>query len=103
MTSLPFLFKKISSGAIALLALFVFLLANCQPSYAQSTPTPPAPATTPQSGPGPNFADHQKKELDRIAAHIQVLQTLQSCVQAATDHAGIKACNQTAKASEHHK
>jgi len=57
-------------------------------------------ASSPAGGKGAaNFAQHKQKELDRIAAHQQVLQTLQSCVQGANDAAAIKACNQAAHAS----
>jgi len=80
-----------SLGSGFLLALCIAML--CQHARAQSTPTPAQPT--------PNFSAPQQKELTHIAARIQVLQTLQSCLQAATDHAGIKACNQTAKQSEH--
>ncbi len=68
-------------------------------AFAQSTTAPASPPGQ-QKGAGPNFQEHQQKELARIGQHIQILQTLQSCVQSATDHAAIKACNETAKQSE---
>jgi hypothetical protein len=67
-------------------------------AFAQTTTTP-APPSAPK-GTGANFQEHQQKELARIGQHIQILQTLQSCVQSATDHAAIKTCNETAKQSE---
>lgn len=42
------------------------------------------------------FAEHKQKVLARIQSHMQVMQTLQSCVQAAKDHPAIKACEKTA-------
>ena len=83
---------KYSMTAIVMIVLLLSLLSDR--AHAQ------APAPAPVAA-GANFAEHQQKELSHIAQHLQVLQTLQSCVQAATDHAGIKACNATAKASEH--
>jgi hypothetical protein len=45
------------------------------------------------------FAQHKQNELNHIQAHMQILQTLQGCVQAATDRAGIHTCNETAHQS----
>ena len=43
------------------------------------------------------FAAHKQKLLDKVQARLQVLQTLQLCVQAANDHAAVKICEQTAR------
>ena len=60
-------------------------------------------ASAPAGGKGAaNFAQHKQKELDRIAEHLSTLQTLQSCVQAANDHAAIKACNDAAHGAMKH-
>jgi hypothetical protein len=71
-------------------------LACAFPVCAQTTTT-----TTTKSGQGnpAQFAQHKQNELNKIQAHMQILQTLQSCVQAATDHAAIHSCNQTAEAA----
>ena len=61
-------------------------------AHAQSAPPPPPP----QAG-GKNFEEHKQKELARISRHLQIMQTLQSCVQAAADHSAMKACNEAAK------
>jgi hypothetical protein len=45
------------------------------------------------------FAQHKQNELNMIQSRMQILQTLQSCVQGATDHAAIHSCNQTAEAA----
>jgi hypothetical protein len=59
-----------------------------------------APATPPnQADAAAKFAAHKQKELAHIAHHLQVIQTLQSCVESATDRAGLKACNETAHAA----
>lgn len=65
-----------------------------------------AQSGTPQPGtPGDpaNFAAYKQKELAHIAAHIQVAQTLQACVQGATDREALKACREAAHASMGHK
>jgi hypothetical protein len=66
-------------------------------SFAQTTTQPPG---APAAGASGGFAAHQQKELANIAQRIQILQTLQTCVQAATDHNGLKTCHETAKQSE---
>jgi len=71
----------------ATLLTFVALLA----SAAAGAQTPPSPA-----GGDANFAAHKQKELAKIQQHQQVLQTLQSCVNAATTHDAVKQCNETA-------
>lgn len=65
-----------------------------------------AQSGTPQAGtPGDpaNFAAYKQKELAQIAAHIQVAQTLQACVQGAGDREALKTCRETAHASMGHK
>jgi hypothetical protein len=72
-------------------------LACALPVLAQTTTTTtPAPKGQPNAA---QFAQHKQNELNAIQAHMQIMQTLQSCVQAATDHAAIRACNQTAEAA----
>jgi hypothetical protein len=58
-----------------------------------------AQGTPPVAGGSAAFAQHKQRELARIASHLQALQTLQSCVQSATDHAAVKACNEAARAA----
>ena len=87
MMSSLFLSKSVRLLLSALLALSatVALAQNAEPGAGQ--------------GAGKNFEEHKQKELARIAQHLQMMQTLQSCVQAATDHAAIKSCNEAAKAA----
>jgi hypothetical protein len=69
-------------------------LACALPVSAQTSPATP--------GGQPNaaqFAQHKQNELNRIQARIQIEQTLQLCVQAATNHAGMHTCNETARQS----
>jgi len=73
------------------------LVMSAAAALAQSAPPPAA-------GPGKNFEEHKQKELARIEHHLQMMQALQSCVQAATNHDEIKSCNdaaKTGKSSEH--
>jgi hypothetical protein len=91
--------------ATTLVATAIALLS--QPSHAQtsapgqtSLPGQPAPPPPPPPPGSANFAQNKQKELDHIAAHMQILQTMQSCVQSASDHAALKACHDTAKQSE---
>jgi len=87
-------------GICTLVAMTILILLISQNGHAQTPATPnQAPPAQPK-GSGPNFAEHQQKELAHIATHIQILQTLQSCVQAATNHESLKACNETAHQSE---
>ncbi len=86
-------------GLGTLVAMTILLLFMNQHAQAQ-TPATPNPTLPAQPRQTPNFAEHQQKELAHIAAHIQILQTLQSCVQSATSHESLKACNETAHQSE---
>ena len=61
-----------------------------------------AQSASPTSSTPAGFAQHKQMELSRIAAHLQIMQTLQTCVQSAADHAAIKACNETAHAAIGH-
>lgn len=62
---------------------------------AESASTPAN--STPKGQPDPaRFSEHKQKVLARIQTHLQVLQTLQSCVQAANDQPAIRACEKTA-------
>jgi hypothetical protein len=58
----------------------------------------PSSATDPAS-----FAAYKQKTLTRIANHIQVAQTLQSCVQGASDSAAVKTCKKTAHSAMGHR
>jgi len=80
-------------------ALAVVCALSGHPAFAQSATTPTPPPQQ-QKAPGPDFATHQQKELAHIGQRIQIMQTLQSCIQSATDHAGMKTCNETARQSE---
>ncbi|MES2353580.1 MAG: hypothetical protein V4568_04095 [Pseudomonadota bacterium] len=71
------------------------MLACILTANAQSTATPGTNAPKGQPDPA-RFAEHKQKVLTRIQSHQQIIQTLQSCVQAANDHAAIKACEKTA-------
>ena len=72
----------------------LLLLAAAAPLCAGAQP---AGAAAP--GSGADFAQHKQRELARIAERIEALQKLQGCVQAAADHAAVRSCNETARAS----
>ncbi|PRC93735.1 hypothetical protein [Solimicrobium silvestre] len=95
------LFSYSIMGMLIMAMLLSFTMVS-RHATAQTPASPPASAPA-GAGAGAKFADHKTKELARIAHHLEVLQTLQSCVQAANDHAAMKTCNETAKASEHQK
>jgi hypothetical protein len=73
--------------------------APAAPAPAASAPAASAPAT---ADPAAKFAARKEKALARIAAHLQALQAQQSCVQAATDRAGMKACRKAARSDRKH-
>ena len=78
-------------------ALFALVLSAVSGlSLAQSSA--PSSATDPAA-----FAAYKQKALTRIANHIQVAQTLQTCVQGANDSAAVKACKKTAHSSMGHR
>ena len=81
---------------IAASMLACMLTANAQST---STPVPGAPKGQPDPA---RFAEHKQKVLARIQSRLEIMQTLQSCVQAANDHAAIKACEKTAHANMPH-
>jgi hypothetical protein len=87
-----------NASKVAALALAATLTAGSGMSMAQSA-SPSAPAGPDTAA---NFAQHKQMKLSRIAARMQALQTLQSCVQGAADHAAIKSCNDAARASTRH-
>jgi hypothetical protein len=62
--------------------------------HAQTTAPAPGAATGTA-----NFATHKEKVLAKIQQHMSTLQTLQSCVNAATDSAAIKSCEEQAHAA----
>jgi hypothetical protein len=79
-------------------ALFALVLAATSGlSLAQSS-APSSSATDPAA-----FAAYKQKTLTRIANHIQVAQTLQSCVQGANDSAAMKSCKKAAHGSMGHR
>lgn len=82
-------------STLTALILFCTFAAN-----AQST-APSAGNAKGQPDPA-KFAEHKQKILTHVQMRLQSLQTLQSCVQSANDHAAIKACEQTAHQSMPH-
>jgi hypothetical protein len=60
------------------------------------TPLPSAVGTPKGASETARFTAHKQKLLDRIQARLQVLQTLQSCVQASNERTAMKVCEQTA-------
>jgi hypothetical protein len=44
------------------------------------------------------FPEHKKMMVDAITKQIENLQKAKSCIEAATDHEGVKKCHETAKA-----
>jgi hypothetical protein len=69
---------------------------------AASAPAASAPAVTaPKPDRAEKFAANKERALDRIAKHLQNLQTLQTCTQAANDRAGLKACHKPAHPAHH--
>ena len=99
MTTQLFLSKKVKAPTIGIITAILTLSASLV--YAQAAaPSAAAPAVAVAVAPGKNFTAHKEKELAHIAHRLQILQTLQSCVQAATDHAALKACHVTAKSTE---
>jgi hypothetical protein len=78
------------SKAVALIALLTGIAGA---ALAQTAPVPGGRLASPE------FAQHKQQELARITARIQAMQTLQGCVQAASDHGAIKTCNEAARAS----
>lgn len=90
-------------AAILMTASFI---ANAQAPAASvpaaSAPAASAPAVTaPKPDRAERFAAHKERALDRIAKHLQNLQTLQTCIQAANDRAGLKACRKAAHPGHH--
>jgi hypothetical protein len=81
------------------LALASLMAACAFSAHAQSAP--PA-ASAPKAADPAKFDEHKQRELARIEKHLSGLQTLQSCVKAANDHAALKACNQAARAAMPH-
>jgi hypothetical protein len=79
--------------------LFAVLLTAAS-AVAMAQSGAPQPGTP---GDGANFAAYKQKELAQIAAHIQVAQTLQACVQGAADREALKVCREAAHASMGHK
>ena len=65
----------------ALCTLFIVGAFSYNTALAQSAPSSSAP-----SGKGGGFEEHKAREIARIEAHL-------ACVQAAQDHAALKACN----------
>jgi hypothetical protein len=64
-------------------------------SRAQTTVAPPMGGATNSA----NFAEHKQKVLGKIQQKMSTLQSLQSCVSAATDTTAIKSCEEQAHAA----
>ena len=78
------------------LALLMFASLTVGASAVQAqTAIPPTGANS-----AGNLASHKQKELAKIQEHMQILQTLQSCVSGAADATAIKSCNETAQAAK---
>jgi hypothetical protein len=74
-------------------ALIAALVAGT--SAGAQTTAPPTGAAA-NSG---NLAAHKQKVLEKIQQKMSTLQTLQSCVNAASDSAAIKSCEEQARAA----
>lgn len=61
-----------------------------------------AQSAAPPAGEASNFNQHKQQELTRINTHLQILETLQSCVQSAGNTADLKHCNEVARAARPH-
>jgi hypothetical protein len=85
--------------AIALLSFAA--LAAGSAAHAQGAVYPTAPGVNGGMNSG-NITAHKQKELAKIQEKMQVLQSLQSCVNGATTSEAIKQCNETARASMGH-
>lgn len=100
LTRLSVPFKITSSIAIAALLSFSMMSNNVS---AAETSTPatasPTPPTVQNKDADNMFAERKEKELVRIAKHLQILQTLQTCVKSADDPAAMKACHKAARTS----
>ena len=77
------------------LLIAVSMLTCVLTAHAQSPSTSAPNAPKGHADPA-RFAEHKQKVLARIQSHLQIMQTLQSCVQAANDQAAIRACEKTA-------
>jgi hypothetical protein len=88
--------SRIASALIAFAAL-----AAGTTAHAQGAVYPVNPAVNNGMG-GTNVAAHKQKELAKIQQKMQVLQTLQSCVNGATTSEAIHQCNETARAAAGH-
>ena len=86
---------KNTRKAVALIAVAAALAGAAVGANAQTSDAA-APA---QSATSNHFAAHKQNALARIAKRIEVLQSLQSCVQAANDHAALKACHLQARSA----
>ncbi len=75
---------------------FLALAAGLATNLAAAQSAPPA------AGEGSNFTQHKQQELTRINTHLQIMQTLQSCVQSAANPADMKRCNEAARAARPH-
>lgn len=93
--SIPF--KITSSIAIAAVLSF-FMMSNSNASSTDtSTTASPTPPAVQKKEVDNMFAERKEKELARIEKHLQILQTLQSCIKSADDQAAIKACHKAAR------
>ena len=76
-------------------SLLPALLLALSASASSQTPLPPPPAAPPAS----RFEQHKAMLVARIQAHIAREQSLLSCVQAAQNHAAVRACRLTARST----
>jgi len=83
-------------NTVAIFGAFVCLTIAASDANAQATS---AGASSQAGQTGGNFAAHKQQILAHIAERIQTLQTLQSCVQNASNHAAVRACRDTARAA----
>ena len=83
------------------LLTFCALAAVAAAAQAQTYPATPVNPATGTNG-GMSVANHKQKELAKIQEKMQVLQSLQSCVNGAQTTDAIKQCNETARASQGH-
>ena len=87
---------------LAVLAIAGSLGGAALVAHAQATAEAPPPPVA-QSASSDRFFAHKQRALARIAAHVQVLQNLQSCMQAAVDRPGVRACHQAAHSALRHR
>jgi hypothetical protein len=87
------MFKLPNPGKLfAIIGIVGTLCGAALEANAQATVVPVSPPTSVSD----KFAAHKQREMARIASRVQILQNLQTCVQAAIDRPGMRACHQAA-------